>query len=90
MAYSLGIEVPTSKCPSCDAPLDGATDAYGEETPSPGDISICLYCGHLMAFADDMTTRDLTDAEAHAVAGDKRILLIQEMRVQFLKEKGDG
>ena len=54
--------------------------------PKPGDITLCIYCGHIMAFADDMGFRELTGEEMHAIAGDERILKIQRAR-KALKEK---
>jgi hypothetical protein len=36
-----------------------------------------MYCGHVMAFGDDLMLRDLTEQEMHEVAGDERILAVQ-------------
>lgn len=80
---------PISKCPSCGTPNDAATLAgKGDEAtrPDPGDVSVCLYCGHLMAFAEDLTLRDLTDAEMHEVAGDPRILAVQKARGMAMRK----
>jgi hypothetical protein len=33
--------------------------------PKPGDISICLYCGHLMAFDEALKFRELSSEEMH-------------------------
>jgi hypothetical protein len=60
--------------------LDAAASMSGEHSPEPDDISICLYCGHLMAFDGDLKFRPLTDAEMVQVAGDPRILAIQRAR----------
>jgi len=48
--------------------------------PRPGNITICFYCGHIMAFAKDMSLRSLTDAEIHDVAGNPLIIEIQANR----------
>ena len=48
--------------------------------PKPGDFTICLACGHLMGFREDLTLRDLTSIEMLKVAGDKRILAVQRAR----------
>ena len=42
----------------------------GDHKPSPGDITICMDCRHLCAFAEDMSLGELTDDEVVAVAGD--------------------
>jgi hypothetical protein len=63
----------------------GAHD--GEDAvPRPGDITLCLYCGHIMAFADDLTLRELNDEEAHDIAGDPRMLAAQWARRKSMEE----
>ena len=79
-------KLPSCPCPSCGKALDATSEAGGDSTPKPGDITLCIYCGHLMAFADDLTLRDLTGEEMHAIAGDRRIIAIQKAR-KALKEK---
>jgi hypothetical protein len=83
---SKSTRTPESICPSCGKIFDAATDIISGEGPSPGDITICLYCGHVMAFNDDMTIRELTSEEMHAVAGDPRVLAIQKARKEALKK----
>jgi hypothetical protein len=56
--------------------------------PRPGNISVCIDCGHIMAFADDLTLRNLTDAEMIEIAGDKRILALQRARKMLADAKG--
>jgi len=46
-----------NKCPTCGRILDATTSVQGEQTPSPNDISICMYCAALLIFNDDMTLR---------------------------------
>lgn len=75
------------KCLACQVVVDDASDARGEELqPGPGYITVCFYCGHIMAFDDDVNLRELTSEEMYEVAGDKLILQIQEMRVIALRE----
>lgn len=49
-------------CPNCAATLDGWGTAHGW-TPSPGDGTLCAYCGTLLIFGTDMRPRLPTDAE---------------------------
>jgi hypothetical protein len=50
---------PPRLCPTCGAVLDRATSATGEQaTPSAGDITLCLYCGHLLEFGPDLKLRE--------------------------------
>lgn len=81
--------MPTSKCLNCGYEMDRASCVNNDCAPDPGDITICMSCGHLMAFADDLSLRALTDAEMVAVAGNKRIVDIQRARAGVMsKAKG--
>jgi len=80
------MQAPEQACPSCGKLIDAYSYPGPEEHRArPGDISICMYCGHLMAFANDLTKRELTDEEAHAIAGDPRILALQRARKEVMK-----
>jgi len=79
--------VPSVQCLSCDKILDRASGVNEDDAPEPGNITICIGCGHLMAYADGLSLRELTDAEALAIAGDKRILDLQSARVRFFRER---
>ena len=81
-------KVAPSACTACGKVLDGCSSVDGEHKPKPGDITVCISCGHLMAFADDLTMRDLTDEEMHAIAGDPRIIAIQRARKAVMSKKG--
>jgi hypothetical protein len=83
---SKSTRTPESICPSCGKVFDVATDVTSDEGPSPGDISICLHCGHLMAFNDDLTVRELTSDEMHEVAGDPYVLALQKARGDAMKK----
>lgn len=72
--------IPLSKCLSCGIANDAATAVGENARPKPGAITVCITCGHVQAYADDLTLRELTGEEAHAVAGDQRILAIQRGR----------
>jgi hypothetical protein len=74
-----------SPCPNCGKKLDSALDTEGDSAPSPGDITICFGCHHLMAFADDMTFRELTPDEMIEVAGEPAILRAMEALDSFKK-----
>lgn len=66
--------VPVSRCLDCGERLDHAMDTDGDDKPMPGDATICIHCGHIMAFADDLTLRQLTNDEMQQVAGDARVI----------------
>jgi hypothetical protein len=75
------MELKTSACLACGKILDAASciDDTGH-APGPGDITICFSCGHVMAFADDTSLRELTSDEMYTVAGNPVILAIQKAR----------
>jgi hypothetical protein len=79
--------VATCACLACGQPLDGALGIETDDRPAPGNTSLCIYCGHLMAFADDMTLRELTNEEAHEIAGDEHILMAQRVRARMDEEE---
>jgi len=75
-----------SCCTNCDKELDGASS--GENPgPDPDDITVCIYCDHVMAFDHQLKLRDLTEDEIAMVAGDPRIIEYQKMAAEFRKSK---
>jgi hypothetical protein len=51
--------MPESVCVKCKVQLDSAT-GFGNARPKPGDITICLYCGHILEVGDNMELRSLS------------------------------
>jgi hypothetical protein len=82
--------IPQSPCLSCGKPLDGATCVGRDAAPDPGDITICIYCGHIMVFDDNLKLRELSDEEVREVAGDGRVLAVQRARRAAEKDKRDA
>jgi hypothetical protein len=79
-----GPNLPSSPCTACGEVVDSATVVDKEDAdPTPGDVTICFYCHHLMAYADDMTLRDLTGEEIKEVAGDPRIVKAMNLLAGF-------
>lgn len=37
-------------CPTCHRKLDGASSVAHPHKPSVGDLTVCLYCGTVLAF----------------------------------------
>jgi len=69
--------VPLSHCLDCGQAIDAGTpmpDTPDSSAPRPGDLAICLNCAHIMAYADNLTVRSLTDTEMVEVAGDPDIV----------------
>jgi hypothetical protein len=45
------------RCLKCNAPLSAATNHNGDEKPEPGDVSICIACGDITVFSNDLNLR---------------------------------
>jgi hypothetical protein len=70
-------------CLGCGKSIDSATGIFGAGRPEAGDVTICLYCGHIHVYREDATGLRLDNPnteEANCIAGDKRILAIQRAR----------
>lgn len=67
-------------CLQCGTCVSAAASVDADVAPSPDDVTICIKCGHLMAFANDLSLRELTDSELHEWAGDERVLAAQNAR----------
>jgi hypothetical protein len=77
--------LPKNKCLNCKKALDSATGIGTDASPSP-DITVCLRCGHIMAFNKQLRFRKLTDEDIIAVAGDPRIIEFQKARGKVFPE----
>jgi hypothetical protein len=80
-------KLPAQYCLACGRECNAATGLDTDNMPTPGDITICLDCGHIMAFASDLSLCELTREQAHDVAGDRRILAAQRERRRLVKAK---
>lgn len=55
--------VPAAMCWHCDRLLDAAGDVVGQkEQPTPGSISLCLYCGAIGVFGEGLELGRPTEA----------------------------
>jgi hypothetical protein len=81
--------MPVSICISCGKPNDSFTavsDRYSKR-PKSGDISICLYCGHVAIYSDDLTLRELTSDEIREIAGHPLLLRAQKVSAKYREMK---
>jgi len=62
--------LPEDRCPACLHKLSCATAALLEGiAPSPGDLTLCLYCGAFLAFTDELRHRKADPAELDELDG---------------------
>lgn len=73
-----------SACTNCKRMLDAASK--NPRKPRPGDMTICLYCGHLMTFGKRLVLREPTDDELIDVAGGVQLITAQRVRAMYLRE----
>jgi hypothetical protein len=64
-------ETPPNVCLKCRKLLDRAS--HPEAEPEPGDLSICIECGHVMVFDDGLRFRAPTPEESMRIATDERV-----------------
>jgi len=48
------VEIKKTTCPSCNNIHEMATGVTGKGAPAPGDYSVCLGCGVVLRFKEDM------------------------------------
>lgn len=70
-----------SICPHCGYFFDSATHPKdGSLRPEPGDLSMCLSCGGMLTFTDDMALRAASDEEVESLDSDTK-QLVQKMKL---------
>jgi hypothetical protein len=82
--------LPLSACTNCGHVTNCATgvdETNDDLVPSAGSFTICIHCGHIMAFTKDLTLRNLTAEEVIMVAGDRRIIAIQHARAMIERDR---
>jgi hypothetical protein len=85
---------PTSKlrCPECEK-INDAASAVVELTekgnpqikPKPGDLSICIYCGHFSVFNDELQLRPMTEDEKKQWAGNPMVVSVSKALAELKK-----
>lgn len=88
-----------SRCPRCFAPLEAATPvASGQPSrgPAPHDLSVCLYCGEILQFDEQLQLRVPSPEEVAVLPGILREQLevaqrvVRSLRSARSATKGEG
>lgn len=83
-------KVPEVSCVECGHPFDLATDIATDATPAPGDVSLCIECGNVAMFADDLTLRPISEDEIERMPLD-HLSSLQRARKAIMRAIGrDG
>jgi hypothetical protein len=82
-------EIDSIRCLSCGEHIDMTTGVNCDNGPVSGDLSVCIYCGHVATFNNDLCLRELTaeekkDADANPVVA-YAVASITEVRASFKK-----
>jgi hypothetical protein len=81
-------EIPESHCLNCGRALTRISDLRSQAVPVPGSLVVCIYCSSVMAVADDLSMRGMTDDEIDQLLADEETVGdLREMvaRVRFAK-----
>jgi hypothetical protein len=80
--------IPDSVCP-CGYRMTDCTNLHGGASdPEPGDISVCLNCGQILAFDSDLRLRKAIAAEVHELMSDEDAWRTLERAQQLIRERG--
>lgn len=60
-------------CPECFYRFDHASGAFDDSVPKPGDVTLCLKCGHALVFDQQLGVREPNEQERTEIANDVRI-----------------
>jgi hypothetical protein len=63
MKVGPSIRTRNNVCPWCSTQLTAASEMGGDAEPSPGDLSVCVECGGLLAFTDQLRLRKATPVD---------------------------
>ena len=69
-------EVLRSRCPQCGLQMTAATSFEGQ-SPTPGDPTVCIRCGAVLAFTSTMGLRLMTDGEYTKLDAHTRMMIVR-------------
>lgn len=65
-------------CLNCGKELDSADGLDHDATASPGDVTVCFGCHHVMIYGDGLILRAPTDEEIVEMAGDPSLINVMK------------
>lgn len=75
------------KCRKCGHGLNEASSLAGDYKPSAGDYSMCLACGNLSVFNDDLTLRESNPDEAEEMLKSALLMTAQLVRASEIGDR---
>lgn len=74
--------LPECRCLNCNHPLDAAGGVNTDDAPEPGNICLCIECGAVMMYAEDLTVRGMTREEMDDLCNDAETMQFLARQVQ--------
>lgn len=82
------MRLPNFECLGCGAQLDGATSMTKGDVPTPGSVSVCLYCENVAVFTET-GLRPPTSEERRKFAASPKVQLAKAA-VRSVRKRADG
>lgn len=76
---------PECQCLHCGAKMNAAGSIEGHNSPSPGSLALCIRCGAVMMYAEDLTLRGMTEEEMLDIASDVETVQFLARQVQKIR-----
>jgi len=74
----------TNVCPYCGKPSNMSTSVNGDASPSPGDISVCFYCGEIGKYNSNLNTEKISPFEMQILVKENPVLqLVMDKILKF-------
>ena len=61
-------------CPNCAAVHDCCSEVDGDGPPQPGDVTMCIGCGHWAVFDEAMVLQEPDELTAEQLMADNKIV----------------
>lgn len=77
-------------CPSCGRSAEGGTSIDDKEAaanPKPGDLAVCLFCGGLNVYTENLTLRKIERTERRRMLHDPRLKELFELLTKLAQER---
>ena len=81
--------MPESRCLNCGHKFNAAGSIDADQAPEPGNICLCIKCGAVMLYAEDLTVRGMTREEMDDLSNDAEAMnfLARQVRKIYMLPK---